>query len=42
MQGVLCRPGRYADLRRAMPAAFREADHEIGIIIPFIDEGDEQ
>jgi len=25
-----------------MPAAFREAGHEVGIIIAFIDDGDEQ
>jgi len=25
-----------------MPAVFREASHEVGIIIVFIDEGDEQ
>jgi len=25
-----------------MSAAFREAGHEVGMIIPFIDEGDEQ
>ena len=42
MEGILCRPGRYADLRRDMPAAFQEASHEVGIIISFIDEGDEQ
>jgi hypothetical protein len=42
VQGVLCGPGRYADLRRDMPAAFGEASHEVGIIIAFIDEGDEQ
>jgi hypothetical protein len=39
---VLCGPGRYADLRRDMPAVFREAGHEVGIIIAFVDEGDEQ
>ena len=42
VQRVLWGPGRYADLRRDVPAAFREAGHEIGIIIPFIDGGDEQ
>jgi hypothetical protein len=35
-------PGRYADLLRDMSAAFREAGHEIGIIILFVDGGDEQ
>jgi hypothetical protein len=42
MQSVLCRPVRYADLCREMPAAFREAGQEAGIIIVFTDEGDEQ
>ena len=31
---VLWGPGCYADLRRDLPAALREAGHEIGIIIP--------
>jgi hypothetical protein len=42
MQGILWGPGRYADLRRDVPAASREAGHEVGIIIAFVDEGDEQ
>jgi hypothetical protein len=42
VQGVLCRRDRYADLRRDLPAVCLVAGHEIGIIISFVRERDEQ
>jgi hypothetical protein len=42
VQRVLCRHDRYADLRRDLPAVCLVAGHEIGIIISFVRERDEQ
>jgi hypothetical protein len=42
VQGVLCRHGCYGDLCRDMPAVCLRAGREVGIIIAFRDERDEQ
>jgi hypothetical protein len=41
VEGILCRHLRYADLRRDMPTVCLAAGNEIGIIIPFKHERDE-